>query len=1005
MSIATSPPDKSLNLPAELLTDIFGELDNKCNATNMRVCREWALVTRPVLWKNVDTFPHFKAFLDILGDWPWKKNAEQLPGVLNWARFLEYANMVQSLTAISSDSIVLRILQFMSMTRPVFELTPKLQSLICVIEYEDDSLALPALLSNFCHSNLNRLVIDFKVSVWNILPSSIPVVRMTNLRSLEIKAYDAAEVRTIMDLSELIAALRPLVHLRTLTLPRYTVDAHIFTALSVLPSLREITSNNTGPSSGFRSRVTEFTISNNPDDLLSLTPGAFPSLRKLTLSGTTRSMHSLVENRFFPTEIESLVIEAVGASQEYLYQGFSETLHRTCKSLRQLTIRDMRPALYHRNQGFDLKPGLTWNLTELRLTFFDTLRTSDENILNIASSMPHMVHLYLNPMPMEVNHQYFPSITSALGGFSMHCPKLKQLGIPFETRGIGTVDMANLVPFPALEVLEVGASRLHISDVNGVSTLLAEMLPNTTHFLHMSSHRAWGMVAAKLQLLKQTKRDKAPKRQNSNHTVVFAFLDKQDRAVLAMMFDYRASYSFSRGKDRLELSTAKWETEPNLHLSSLLRPVLEMSNLPSELVRKILRTCIFDPEVYSNPYDLALVCSQWNAIILTDKTVWNDLHITWSKGNGGGADPCYLIQPCQRTLPFRTRPHDVPSAAGFISLVRRVKMLDLSPSVFPALRVLKMHARAGLELQYHGESKFVINTPFERLTQIFMEHSTQRAAAVREILRSGPNPSILEELSFILCESSDDDDSVIPQVEIDLPRLRMLKIRCVDPAQVPRCLELFFRHLSLPVIRDLSLDAQLITDEHALAPLLLEIFEPHSSLENLTLLADIPLPELRSMLSSLSTLSTLTLSAPIRDNGNIYMRCRYEEVFDFLINSEDNEILLPNLAYISIEDTVPSSIPEDLYLPSGMPNPLTIRQLAIERLQLFVERRCVRRMVGTEHLRHASITWRNLTREWGDNVKVTNVDAGRSCMYNVPIVKSRPDKSEVEFLVRGWIHP
>ncbi|KAG6893163.1 hypothetical protein C0993_001872, partial [Termitomyces sp. T159_Od127] len=86
-------------------------------------------------------------------------------------------------------------------------------------------------------------------------------------------------------------------------------------------------------------------------------------------------------------------------------------------------------------------------------------------------------------------------------------------------------------------------------------------------------------------------------------------------------------------------------------------------SLPTELVRKVIVNCLFDPDFYTDPFDLSKVSRQWRGIVNAENSLWETLHITWIAGPNVHY---YLLHPCVRIVPFGARAQELGTSQDLL---------------------------------------------------------------------------------------------------------------------------------------------------------------------------------------------------------------------------------------------------------------------------------------------------------------------------------------------------
>ncbi|KAH0589605.1 hypothetical protein H2248_005337 [Termitomyces sp. 'cryptogamus'] len=500
------------------------------------------------------------------------------------------------------------------------------------------------------------------------------------------------------------------------------------------------------------------------------------------------------------------------------------------------------------------------------------------------------------------------------------------------------------------------------------------------------------------------------------------------------------------------------------------------SSFPTELVRKIVLSCLLDPEFYTNPFDLASVCHQWRGVIIAEKSLWETLHITWI---AGPAVHHYLLQPCMRIAPFGVRAQDMGTPQDFLNraqdwlarsrnadaklslsletdgteprnllptlftqyrhrlcrlsltasmstvvrLLRCIHNLNVpAESLLPHLEVFEIYVaypsprgttlrglahfdfrkwKALKSLKVRGSKprgnrygllncRIVNGIPFTQLVYLYLEDRTLTLSGARGILEKCGS---LEEFSAFVEQETDAE--LLPFHETTLPNLRVMALSFL-PKSDYACgfVARLFSGLSTPALKELSVDAQYAIDESTrlvsiLSHMLQSRNDPHQ-LEAVTLIVDLSVDPVISMLRDFTNLRYLRLCAPVRGApAETYLKCGYFQLLEIMTQAQ-SEHYFPLLEEIFIEDNVPSEIYglSSLFLEDGKMNPDIACHLGLFVIQSLVESRCR----PENHIRCVSVIWKNAGHDWSS----LDLDTGKNnCPYNCPALKVRENSVEI----------
>ncbi|RDB15035.1 hypothetical protein Hypma_005437 [Hypsizygus marmoreus] len=453
-----------LSIP-ELLENVFIHSDKTSNSVNVQVCKFWFDVCRPVLWQSLDNKGDSRKLVETLAPLGLVEEEEtflRMPLAADWERFQIYSRLIRSIT-LEHDIKLQAAFRIISSMRPVINLFPNLRSLELEPRlYLDDIPVQPSAL--FMHSNVTRFVIEVqyarKTNLW-----ADTISRMTMLVRLEIKGEYIHE-----DL--LAAVVKSLRCLEIVVLPFLNATAFVIESLWLHPRLQEIRSF------GFVDDVFDDLDIHVP----SFPEGAFPVLRTLTIAAWANNFPQFLGQRFFPENIHGLHLETPELDEEDV-QATILAISKCRDNIEEISLFDIG----HGSADFyitfsHLKPLLCCaKLTTLRLRHRSPLDLTNNDIEQLARSLPQIERLFLNedPSPYASHHPaIIPAITmDVLPILAFHCRCLRSLGIYINATVPSTFVPMAITPFGMLDSLHVGTSWIAGADIEPVALFLAQVLP------------------------------------------------------------------------------------------------------------------------------------------------------------------------------------------------------------------------------------------------------------------------------------------------------------------------------------------------------------------------------------------------------------------------------------------------------------------------------------------------------------------------------------------------
>ncbi|KAI0628309.1 hypothetical protein C8Q77DRAFT_1068263 [Trametes polyzona] len=475
----------------EILELVFTFLEETDTSICACVCRTWSEVALDSLWRDVNDLRRLFNVLAPIVAIGGPEDAEAAasherfsrplePG--DWARFSRYARRVRNLSVPPSNDTRLRgpdVFDEIARTRTALDILPKLTSLSWTSELgERLRLSLMFMHDNIKHFTV-RLVPTESYS-FGIYFQEI-ALRMPKLTHLDMRF--TFPVRDIQE--DLCTLFEGLPSLQKVVLPKFTLSAKVIESLSRNPKLRVV--------------QFEFMESQGAGDVSDvhnwfpvLQEDAFQSLHDLSISVHLPHMVRFLNAAFCPANLTCLYVHVLYIVPPYQVQEFFEAAAQNCQHLTQLYLDfagDPSPLLFRTTLPDEDR--FSWNtlrpllklpkLTEFELHWDSPLAITQNDLEDLAVSLPSLELLVLNPEPVPTPQP--PSLTlRALIPFARHCPKMRELSLYIDASSTDLEDASRElhstlppVQFHALRTLSFGLSRIAASEP--VALFLSELCP------------------------------------------------------------------------------------------------------------------------------------------------------------------------------------------------------------------------------------------------------------------------------------------------------------------------------------------------------------------------------------------------------------------------------------------------------------------------------------------------------------------------------------------------
>ncbi|KAI0073081.1 hypothetical protein K474DRAFT_1700561 [Panus rudis PR-1116 ss-1] len=468
----------------ELLSLILSFLDEQTVARTATVSRRWADVALDISWKHVRDIRQLLCLLAPLTterrsgpltssslNIKWRRRIQRS----DWDRLSRYASRIRKIrfTECGGMTIDISIWEEMSRTRPTGDILPNLHSL----SWHTYSAEKQHFSTIFLHPGLTHLSICIHRS-----PDTSSYVREISSRGAGIRHLDIRIDTSVADVQDdIMTLLDSLPGIEQLTVPLYCLSSAIVEQLARLKQLTSVSYNKSMEKwKGDRTDVAHFAPF--------LFEGAFPSLRRLSISAQLNHALNFMTCIFAPKNLTRLYIHAIATDDPAIVRQLFEILSLKCKSLQELVvdyILEPNAPLFYPPPPLNARPSIDTFRPLLTLTTLKKfefrwdyqLNLTRDDMFDFATSWPSLEILMLNCQP--VPELTPPVLTpSALLPFAEHCPKLRHLGLYLNADAIPTSTVSEILhPFQALEILSVGASCIGADSTEAIALFLSQICP------------------------------------------------------------------------------------------------------------------------------------------------------------------------------------------------------------------------------------------------------------------------------------------------------------------------------------------------------------------------------------------------------------------------------------------------------------------------------------------------------------------------------------------------
>ncbi|KAJ7158899.1 hypothetical protein C8R46DRAFT_1178256 [Mycena filopes] len=468
--IMLSPPSSRVLVIPELLDMIFSYLDDRSNAANASVSKQWSEVALDTLWRDLDSLHRLFSILTPLkqvGETPDQDSPYAFvlaPDAEDWGRLEKISRRVRRLIYVDSNRPRLcpTVFEDVARTRTSLNLLPNLTSLAW-----NGPLSLAVM---FFHPNVKRFVLqlpefippDSPLPFFRDVASRMPHLTLLDLRT-NVPMHDLEDAATSL--------IRGLAKLRKIIFPRFSTTSRIVETLATLKDLGCI----------------EF-------------HGAFSSLWDLSLTCALDDCTTFMKQVFAPTNLTALYVDSRLMESPTAVHELLVVLADTCQLLESLgiitlvghvtgaecqTLAEVPSAA--RISFATLRPLSNFpNLNIFEIIHQYPLDVTLEDLEQLARSWPSLRKLVLNNEPV-VSDEFSSLTIAALLPFARYCPELEQLGlfVNASTADLPSTSQVDLSPayqskpFSKLRRLSMGVSL--IQDEGAVALFLSQICPLHTH--------------------------------------------------------------------------------------------------------------------------------------------------------------------------------------------------------------------------------------------------------------------------------------------------------------------------------------------------------------------------------------------------------------------------------------------------------------------------------------------------------------------------------------------
>lgn len=330
------------------------------------------------------------------------------------------------------------------------------------------------------HDAVKEVHIDIASAIGYTIEAQVDDV-LSRLPSLE-SLYIAAELSssTIPSLMPLFSKIQSL---KKISMERWLYTPSVMMALSQLPHLEAIAFD-----LSLESEDEALTMELYPDlPQKPFGPDAFPALKEISLWTPLSLATMLLTGDSFLPRLSKVNVCTRESEEKMAINSFLKAVADTYPDLQELCLEaidpDPDPSIKPEQIGLDtLRPILRLkSLSSLEFRHNFPLMLDEEDVSQLAVSLPNLENLFLNAEPLDAidMDDYPPLPLAALVPLVQHCRKLKTLGVYIDgTAKDPSDDIHGHIPrFPVLRDFYVGISPICERDnIQPLALFLSQLL-------------------------------------------------------------------------------------------------------------------------------------------------------------------------------------------------------------------------------------------------------------------------------------------------------------------------------------------------------------------------------------------------------------------------------------------------------------------------------------------------------------------------------------------------
>ncbi|KAI0712352.1 hypothetical protein C8Q76DRAFT_797213 [Earliella scabrosa] len=448
------------------------------NATLASLASSCTYIHEPAIRQLWRTLGGVSPLVRCLPEDAWRVEGDELqivrsPSPADWERFLHYSRHVRHLGAYvgttDPQAIHPAFLQLWSTYNSTITLFPRLHTVEwCSVGFKDEQLAIFL-------SSVGPHLKDISITGWSLpLTNSLRILK-TALTTITLQSplLESIQIQgpIIQDSSllnpELLLLSQNAAHLTTFRCPDIPITDVVFASLGRL--------NN----------ITSMSIALSSPSVWPLPSDAFPVLRSLLITTTTRDYIRFSTFKAFPV-IDILELKLSDAPNPAEVDALFQSICHQCSPA---SLRDL--AIVPTDEAVEMEPDATISPHHLRpLLGYKRLTMLDVSFVchysfdyrfyeDLAQALPDLTSLAIGDGAGCI-HIGRPSL-EVLVPFALHCPDLLRLSISIDaTRGFSTSAVVTALPLTArvsgVQYLDVGISP--IKHPEAVAAFIARVFPD-----------------------------------------------------------------------------------------------------------------------------------------------------------------------------------------------------------------------------------------------------------------------------------------------------------------------------------------------------------------------------------------------------------------------------------------------------------------------------------------------------------------------------------------------